>query len=86
VAAQKLDGMLLVLKWGAVETGMVQRALSLTGRGRFKFVVAVLNMADQHLIGRYGDKLAGAEAALAKRQAAIERSRGVTNQGAIARA
>jgi succinoglycan biosynthesis transport protein ExoP len=69
IAAQKLDGLLLVLKWSGTETETIQRALKLAGRARFKFAGALLNMADRHLIGRYGDKLARAEAALNRRRA-----------------
>jgi succinoglycan biosynthesis transport protein ExoP len=65
IAAQMLDGLLLVLKWGGSHVEQIHRALDLLGSTRFKFVGAVLNMADKRLIGRYGDKLAAAEIALA---------------------
>jgi polysaccharide biosynthesis transport protein len=65
IAAQMLDGLLLVLKWGGSHVEPIRRALDLSGSTRFKFVGAVLNMADKRLLGRYGDKLAAAEIALA---------------------
>ncbi len=85
IAAQKLDGLLLVLKWGGCEAELIQRALELSGSARFKIVGAILNIADRRLIGSYGDKLAEAEIALAGRRPAIEASTTV-RRGELARA
>ncbi|MGY4602906.1 succinoglycan biosynthesis transport protein ExoP [Bradyrhizobium sp. USDA 4474] len=65
MAAECLDGLLLVVEWGALDAELIQRTLNLCGGARTKFVGAVLNMADKFVIGRYGDKLAGAQAAAA---------------------
>lgn len=65
MAAESLDGLLLVVEWGALDAELIQRSLNLCGSARTKFVGAVLNMADKFVIGRYGDKLAGAQAAAA---------------------
>jgi len=72
MAAQMLDGLLLVLKWGGTPAELVQRRLDLSGGARSKFVGVVLNLADERLIGRYGDKLAGAEASLAARRPVMD--------------
>jgi polysaccharide biosynthesis transport protein len=45
-AAQSLDGVLLVVKWGTTESELVRQALRSAGEARPKFVGAVLNMAD----------------------------------------
>lgn len=65
MAAESLDGLLLVVEWGALDAELIQRSLNLCGSARTKFVGAVLNMVDKFVIGRYGDKLAGAQAAVA---------------------
>jgi hypothetical protein len=65
MAAESLDGLLLVVEWGGLDAELIQRSLNLCGSARTKFVGAVLNMADKFVIGRYGDKLAGAQAAVA---------------------
>jgi Mrp family chromosome partitioning ATPase len=70
MAAESLDGLLLVVEWGALDAELIQRALNLCGSARTKFIGAVLNMADKFAIGRYGDKLAGAQAAGAAGRAA----------------
>lgn len=85
IAARKLDGLLLVLKWGATDMEVVRRALNLIGGDRCKFAGAVLNMAKEHLIGRYGDKLVRAEAVLATRRLAMNPLRS-TEPGKLARA
>ena len=71
LAAQMLDGLLLVLRWGGSDVEQIRRALDLSGSTRCKFVGAVLNMADKRLLGRYGDKLAAAEIAVAGRRPAV---------------
>jgi polysaccharide biosynthesis transport protein len=75
IAAQKLDGLLLVLQWGGCGTELVQRALELSGGARSKFAGAILNMADRRLIGSYGDKLTAVEIAPAARRFAIHTPR-----------
>jgi polysaccharide biosynthesis transport protein len=65
MAAESLDGLLLVVEWGGLDAELIQRTLNLCGSARPKFIGAVLNMADKFVIGRYGDKLAGAQAAAA---------------------
>ena len=67
LAAPVLDGLLLVVRWGCADAGLVERRLASFGRARTKFFGAVLSMADPRLIGRYGDRMAAAEAALALR-------------------
>jgi Mrp family chromosome partitioning ATPase len=71
IAAPMLDGLLLVLKWGGSQMEQIRRALDLLGSSRGKFVGVVLNKADNRLIGRYGDKLAAAEMALADWRPAV---------------
>jgi succinoglycan biosynthesis transport protein ExoP len=59
-AAQSLDGLLIVVKWGATESELVRQALRSAGEARPKFVGAVLNMADDDTMRRYVYEL-GAE-------------------------
>ena len=68
MAAQKLHGLLLVLKWGDMDAELVRHAVNSAGKARAKFVGAILNMVEEGLIGKYGDKLSEAEAALAARR------------------
>jgi succinoglycan biosynthesis transport protein ExoP len=56
-AAHLLDGFLLVIKWGATDCELARQAIQSAGEAQAKFVGAVFNMADQHSIDRYGDKL-----------------------------
>lgn len=70
--APKLDGVLLVVKWGGIDAELIERRLNLAGAARANFIGAILNMADKKLIGLYGDKLAGAEARLASGRFIIE--------------
>lgn len=65
-AARKLDGMLLVLKWGAHDADAVRRALELSGIAPTSLAGVILNLAPGRLIGRYGDRLAGVQARLAR--------------------
>jgi Mrp family chromosome partitioning ATPase len=55
-AADAIDGLLLVVKWGATDSDLIRQAVRSSGGARAKFVGAVLNMADERTIGRYGDK------------------------------
>jgi polysaccharide biosynthesis transport protein len=56
-AAQSLDGFLLVVKWGATESELVRQGFQSAGEARLKFVGAVLNMADEKTMRRYGYEL-----------------------------
>jgi len=64
-ASRSLDGLLLVVKWGGTDAELIRRRLGSPGEICSKFVGVVLNMADQKLLGGYGDKLTEAEAAVA---------------------
>jgi Mrp family chromosome partitioning ATPase len=57
-AARSLDGLLLVVKWGATESELVRQGFQSAGEARLKFVGTVLNMADEKTMGRYGYELA----------------------------
>jgi hypothetical protein len=59
-AADAIDGLLLVVKWGATDSDLVRQAVRSSGEARAKFVGAVLNMAGELTIGRYGDERAPA--------------------------
>ncbi|MGY4602907.1 succinoglycan biosynthesis transport protein ExoP [Bradyrhizobium sp. USDA 4474] len=54
-ASDAVDGLLLVVKWGATDSDLLRQAVRSSGEARAKFVGAVLNMADERTIGRYGD-------------------------------
>jgi len=58
--ADAIDGLLLVVKWGATDSDLVRQAVRSSGEARAKFVGAVLNMAGELTIGRYGDERAPA--------------------------
>jgi capsular polysaccharide biosynthesis protein len=68
MAAQNLDGILLVLKWGDTELERIERAIAVSGVAPSEFIGAVLNMVDERMIGKFGDKLWEAEAALVARR------------------
>src|SRR5262249_12430798 len=70
MAAQNLDGILLVLKWGATDVDKVERAIAVSGVGASEFIGAVLNMMDERMVGKFGDKLWAAEAKLVARRRA----------------
>lgn len=53
-AAQTLDGFLLVVKWGATKSELVQQAFQSAGQARQKFIGTVLNIADEETMKRYG--------------------------------
>jgi polysaccharide biosynthesis transport protein len=65
LAAEKLQGLLLVLQWGAADFASVGRSIEMSGGLRWKFIGAVLNMVDEQAIGTFGDKFWAAEAKLA---------------------
>jgi Mrp family chromosome partitioning ATPase/capsular polysaccharide biosynthesis protein len=60
-AAPVLDGVLLVLKWGATDSDLVRQAFQSTGEARAKFIGAVLNTADEEAVERYRDNQVSAE-------------------------
>jgi hypothetical protein len=68
MTAQDLDGILLVIKWGSTEFDRIERAITASGVAPSEFIGAVLNMVDDRMIGKFGDKLWEAEAALAGRR------------------
>jgi succinoglycan biosynthesis transport protein ExoP len=84
MAAQKLQGLLMVLRWGSAELDQVRRSLDLSGGVRCKFIGAVLNMVDERLIGLYGDKLWRAEADLAARRRSFHGS-GAAERASVVR-
>ncbi len=63
--ARSVDGILLVMKWGGPAMERVERAFAVSGAAPSDFIGAVLNMVDDRMIGRFGDKLWEAEAFLA---------------------
>lgn len=73
-AAHALDGLLLVLKWGDTDSELLQQAVQSAGKAQAKFVGVVLNMADEQMIARYGDKLSAAETALAAKRSSTSGS------------
>ena len=68
MAAQNLDGILLVLKWGSTALEKVELAIAVSGVGPSEFIGAVLNMVDERMVGKFGDKLWEAEARLVARR------------------
>jgi polysaccharide biosynthesis transport protein len=72
MAAQDLDGILLVIKWGSTEFDLIERAMAASGVALSEFIGAVLNMVDDRMIGKFGDKLWEAEAALVARRYSLE--------------
>jgi Mrp family chromosome partitioning ATPase len=67
LAAQKLDGVLLVLKWGKTEWERLCRLLDLPEELRGKFIGALVNGINNSAIGRY-DRFWSAEAELCARR------------------
>lgn len=68
MAAKKLDGILLVIKWGETELERIERAIAVSGVAPSEFIGGVLNMVDDRMIGKFGDRLWKAEAALVARR------------------
>jgi Mrp family chromosome partitioning ATPase len=65
-AAQSLNGFLLAVKWGATDSELIRQALQSAGDARAKFIGAVLTMANEKTMRRYGDEfLQDVEAAMA---------------------
>ncbi len=60
-AADALDGFLLVVKCGGTDCELTRQALQFSGEAQAKFIGAVLNMADEATITRYGDKSMAAD-------------------------
>jgi capsular polysaccharide biosynthesis protein len=72
MAAQDLDGILLVIKWGSTEFDRIERAIAASGVAPSEFIGAVLNMVDDRMIGKFGDKLWEAEAAFVARRDPVQ--------------
>ncbi len=70
IAAEKLQGLLLVLEWGGTDFERIQRLLEMSGSSRWKFIGAVLNVANEKAIGTAANKFQAAEAKFAKRRSA----------------
>jgi capsular polysaccharide biosynthesis protein/Mrp family chromosome partitioning ATPase len=68
MTAQDLDGILVVIKWGSAEFDRIERAIAESDVAPSEFIGAVLNMVDDRMIGKFGDKLWEAEAALVARR------------------
>lgn len=60
-AAQTLDAFLLVVKWDDTDSELAQRALQSSGTAQQKFFGVIINMADEQVIGKFGDKFSLAE-------------------------
>lgn len=61
MAAQSIDGILLVLKWGGADAERIERAFSVSGAAPADFIGAVLNGVDERMIGLFGDAFWEAE-------------------------
>lgn len=72
MAAQHIDGILLVMKWGGADMERVERAIAVSGAAPSDFIGAVLNMVDDRMIGRFGDTFWEAEALMAVRRRLFE--------------
>lgn len=59
--AHVLDGLLLVVKWGETNSGLLSQAVQSVGEARRKFIGAVLNMADEKMISLNRDRLSASE-------------------------
>ena len=68
MAAQGIDGILLVMKWGGAAAERIERAFAVSGAAPADFIGAVLNGVDSRTIGLFGDELWEAEAAVSARR------------------
>jgi Mrp family chromosome partitioning ATPase len=68
MAAQGVEGILLVLKWGSTDLEEVARSVAASGVRPSEFLGAILNMVDERMVGKFGDKLWLEEAKLAARR------------------
>lgn len=68
MAAQGIDGILLVMKWGGAAAERIERAFAVSGASPADFIGAVLNGVDSRTIGLFGDELWEAEAAVSARR------------------
>lgn len=68
MAAQSIDGILLVMKWGGADVERIERAFAVSGAAPSDFIGAVLNGVDGRMIGLFGDALWEAEAAISARR------------------
>jgi capsular polysaccharide biosynthesis protein len=71
IAARNVDAILLVVKWGVTELQTIERAMAISGVSPADVVGAVLNMVDEGMIGKFGDKFWKAEATVAARRASF---------------
>uniref|UniRef100_A0A9E8CKP2 Tyrosine kinase G-rich domain-containing protein n=1 Tax=Bosea sp. NBC_00436 TaxID=2969620 RepID=A0A9E8CKP2_9HYPH len=68
MAAQNIDGILLVMKWGGADAERIERAFAVSGAAPADFIGAVLNGVDSRMIGLFGDELWKAEATISARR------------------
>jgi len=68
IAAQSIDGIVLVMKWGGADAERIERAFAVSGVTPADFIGAVLNGVDARMIGLFGDKLWKAEAVVGARR------------------
>ncbi len=68
IAAQSIDGILLVMKWGGADVERIERAFAISGAMPTDFIGAVLNGIDGRMIGLFGDKLWKAETLVGARR------------------
>ncbi|CAM5768860.1 Wzz/FepE/Etk N-terminal domain-containing protein [Bosea minatitlanensis] len=68
MAAQGVDGILLVTRWGGARMERIERAFTVSGAVPSDFIGAVLNWVDDRMIGRFGDGFWQAEASIAARR------------------
>lgn len=68
IAAQDVDGVVLVVRSGSTNFERIERAFSVAGVARSDFIGAVLNEADERVLGRFGNTLWRAEALVASRR------------------
>lgn len=68
IAAQSIDGILLVMKWGGADVERIERAFAISGAMPTDFIGAVLNGIDGRMIGLFGDKLWKAETVVGARR------------------
>lgn len=57
IAAQTIDALLLVIKWGATRTETIQGALRSSGKAQLKVLGFVLNMANLKKMRLHGEKI-----------------------------
>jgi len=83
IAAEKLQELLLVLEWGGTDFERIQRLLEMSDGSRWKFMGAVLNVANEKSIGTAANKFQAAEVKFAKRRSASNACRPPEGQGRL---